>query len=122
MVHIDENGDAEGNYTVLALQPDRHNSSKHGLYPVAIFTKLPETQRNLPVILQCLAELILNRRGVTILYCESAQSMCLSMTKKKVLNQKRWAHHNWMGALGPLDPLLLRPCLTAFLSFLFLEL
>lgn len=51
MVHIDENGDAEGNYTVLALQPDRQDPSKHGLYPVAMFKKLPEISKNLPVII-----------------------------------------------------------------------
>ncbi len=54
MVHIDENGDAEGNYTVLGLQPSRHDFSAHGLYPVAIFTRLYQNSRNLPVYLMIL--------------------------------------------------------------------
>lgn len=49
MVHIDENGDAEGNYTVLALQPSGQDLSKYGLYPIAMFTRLHQNSRNLPV-------------------------------------------------------------------------
>ena len=38
MVYMDENGDAEGNYTLLARQPHRLYSDQFGLYPVGIFT------------------------------------------------------------------------------------
>lgn len=46
MVYMDENGDAEGNYTVIALgnQPTRG----YGLYPIAHFVG-KEEGTNLPV-------------------------------------------------------------------------
>lgn len=50
MVHIDENGDAEGNYTVLTLKPNPINQTEYGLYPVAMFDRLQSNIRNLPVI------------------------------------------------------------------------
>lgn len=49
MVHIDENGDAEGNYTVLALKQRPDNDTEYGLYPVAMFNRLVPNVRNLPV-------------------------------------------------------------------------
>ncbi|XP_024942197.1 guanylate cyclase 32E [Cephus cinctus] len=48
MVYMDENGDAEGNYTVIAL--DNHPPKGHGLYPIGYFvgkersTSLPKLQ------------------------------------------------------------------------------
>ncbi|PSN49480.1 Receptor-type guanylate cyclase Gyc76C [Blattella germanica] len=38
MVYMDENGDAEGNYTLLARQPHHLYPQEYGLYPVGIFT------------------------------------------------------------------------------------
>ena len=49
MVYIDENGDAEGNYSVLALKRHPFNVTEHGLYPVAMFNRLIPNVRNLPV-------------------------------------------------------------------------
>ncbi|KAI8796808.1 guanylate cyclase 32E, partial [Biomphalaria glabrata] len=37
-VYLDENGDAEANYTVIALQP-MNNSYGHGLKPVGRFIR-----------------------------------------------------------------------------------
>lgn len=46
MVFMDENGDAEGNYTVIAL--DNDPTRGYGLYPIAHFVG-KEQGRNLPV-------------------------------------------------------------------------
>lgn len=40
LVHIDENGDAGGNYTILGVKKvsnDRTNHSSHGLFPIGTF-------------------------------------------------------------------------------------
>ena len=46
MVYMDENGDAEGNYTLIAL--DNRPTKGHGLYPIAYFVG-KENGTNLPV-------------------------------------------------------------------------
>lgn len=46
MVYMDENGDAEGNYTLIAL--DDQLTRGYGLYPIAYFVG-KETSTNLPV-------------------------------------------------------------------------
>lgn len=46
MVYMDENGDAEGNYTLIAL--DDRPTKGHGLYPIAHFVGKEEST-NLPV-------------------------------------------------------------------------
>jgi len=46
MVFMDENGDAEGNYTVIAL--DNQATRGYGLYPIAHFVE-KEEGTNLPV-------------------------------------------------------------------------
>lgn len=38
MVYMDENGDAEGNYTLLGRRPHHHTPGDYGLYPVGLFT------------------------------------------------------------------------------------
>ena len=46
MVYMDENGDAEGNYTLIARKKrDKH----YGLYPVGVFG-LPVKSTQLPVV------------------------------------------------------------------------
>ncbi|XP_015172076.1 PREDICTED: guanylate cyclase 32E isoform X2 [Polistes dominula] len=45
MVYMDENGDAEGNYTLIAF--DNHTSKGYGLYPIAYFVG-KEKGTNLP--------------------------------------------------------------------------
>jgi len=45
MVFMDENGDAEGNYTVIALD---NQARGYGLYPIAHFVE-KEEGTNLPV-------------------------------------------------------------------------
>lgn len=39
MAYMDENGDAEGNYTVLGRLPHHKVPGEFGLYPVGIFTR-----------------------------------------------------------------------------------
>ena len=46
MVYMDENGDAEGNYTLIAL--DNRFPERSGLYPIAHFIG-KEEKTNLPV-------------------------------------------------------------------------
>lgn len=46
MVYMDENGDAEGNYTLIAL--DDRPTRGYGLYPIAYFVG-KEAGTNLPV-------------------------------------------------------------------------
>lgn len=46
MVYMDENGDAEGNYTLIAL--DDRPTKGYGLYPIAYFVG-KEQSTNLPV-------------------------------------------------------------------------
>lgn len=49
---MDNSGDAEGNYTLLARQKTPQNPSEYGLYPVGIFTPGPEQNgTNFPVSL-----------------------------------------------------------------------
>lgn len=43
---MDENGDAEGNYTLIARKALRHNKEQFGLFPVGIFAR---TASRLPV-------------------------------------------------------------------------
>jgi atrial natriuretic peptide receptor A len=38
MVYMDENGDAEGNYTLLARKRHLMFPQEYGLYPVGVFT------------------------------------------------------------------------------------
>ena len=45
-VHMDENGDAEGNYTLIARKEIPGTSGKYGLFPVAIF-QLAENRSNI---------------------------------------------------------------------------
>nr|XP_031850372.1 guanylate cyclase 32E [Nomia melanderi] len=47
MVYMDENGDAEGNYTLIAL--DNRPTKGHGLYPIAYFVG-KENGTNLPIL------------------------------------------------------------------------
>ncbi|CAH1122713.1 unnamed protein product [Ceutorhynchus assimilis] len=49
IVYMDENGDAEGNYTLIARKPLRHKKEQFGLFPVGIFA-LPRTVSRLPVL------------------------------------------------------------------------
>lgn len=46
MVYMDENGDAEGNYTLIAL--DNKTGKDYGLYPIGYFVG-KEKGSNLPV-------------------------------------------------------------------------
>lgn len=46
MVYMDENGDAEGNYTLIAL--DDRPATGYGLYPIGYFVG-KEEGTNLPV-------------------------------------------------------------------------
>ncbi|KAL1497780.1 hypothetical protein ABEB36_008678 [Hypothenemus hampei] len=48
IVYMDENGDAEGNYTLIARKPLRRKRDQFGLFPVGIFA-LPRTASRLPV-------------------------------------------------------------------------
>lgn len=47
-MYIDENGDAAGNYTILALKKDHRQNNKssnaYGLYPIGTFS-LPDTKK-----------------------------------------------------------------------------
>ncbi|KAF7269656.1 hypothetical protein GWI33_017336 [Rhynchophorus ferrugineus] len=47
IVYMDENGDAEGNYTLIARKPLSGKRDQFGLFPVGIFA-LPGTQTRLP--------------------------------------------------------------------------
>lgn len=46
MVAMDENGDAEGNYTVIARQ--KRDDSGYGLYPIGMFL-MPSNSSDIPV-------------------------------------------------------------------------
>ncbi|KAG8192121.1 hypothetical protein JTE90_027768 [Oedothorax gibbosus] len=49
MVYMDENGDAEGNYTLIARKKIPDSNGEYGLYPVGIF-QLPENRTSLPIL------------------------------------------------------------------------
>ncbi|KAL1427124.1 hypothetical protein MTO96_017729 [Rhipicephalus appendiculatus] len=50
MVRMDDNGDAEGNYTLIALKKyDAHSGSSYGLFPVGVF-ELSGNGSTLPVL------------------------------------------------------------------------
>ncbi|GFY70260.1 guanylate cyclase 32E, partial [Trichonephila inaurata madagascariensis] len=49
MVYMDENGDAEGNYTLIARKPVPGVSGEYGLYPVGVF-QLHENRSAVPVL------------------------------------------------------------------------
>ncbi|KAK9753824.1 Receptor family ligand binding region [Popillia japonica] len=48
MVYMDENGDAEGNYSLIARKALPDNPGEYGLFPVGIFT-VDRTNHALPV-------------------------------------------------------------------------
>lgn len=48
MVYMDENGDAEGNYTLIARKKLKGNEQQFGLIPVGIFS-LRKMESRLPV-------------------------------------------------------------------------
>ena len=49
MVYMDENGDAEGNYTLIARKPVPGSSpGDYGLFPVGVF-QLHENRSQMPV-------------------------------------------------------------------------
>jgi atrial natriuretic peptide receptor A len=47
IVYMDENGDAEGNYTLLARKPHLVMPHEYGLYPVGVFTLKENDSRRL---------------------------------------------------------------------------
>lgn len=49
MGYMDENGDAEGNYTLLARKPNENVPEKYGLYPVGLFIRDKDKNDRLPV-------------------------------------------------------------------------
>ncbi|GBM93805.1 Guanylate cyclase 32E, partial [Araneus ventricosus] len=49
MVYMDENGDAEGNYTLIARKPVPGVNGEYGLYPVGVF-QLHENRSAVPVL------------------------------------------------------------------------
>ncbi|GIY64839.1 guanylate cyclase 32E [Caerostris extrusa] len=49
MVYMDENGDAEGNYTLIARKPVPGVNGEYGLYPVGVF-QLNENRSTVPVL------------------------------------------------------------------------
>lgn len=48
MVYMDDNGDAEGNYTLIARKPVPGVRGEYGLYPVGVF-QLHENRSAVPV-------------------------------------------------------------------------
>lgn len=48
IVYMDENGDAEGNYTLIARKKLKDNEQEYGLFPVGVFS-LRRTDSRLPV-------------------------------------------------------------------------
>ncbi len=48
LVHMNECGDAEGNYTLIARKVSTVGSSKYGLYPIGVFL-MPQNSSDLPV-------------------------------------------------------------------------
>jgi atrial natriuretic peptide receptor A len=48
LVHMNECGDAEGNYTLIARKVLTEGSSKYGLYPIGVFL-MPQNSSDLPV-------------------------------------------------------------------------
>lgn len=53
LVHIDENGDAAGNYTILGrklMNNNKTNETTYGLFPIGTFITTPvENKNNIPV-------------------------------------------------------------------------
>ena len=53
LVHIDENGDAAGNYTILGrklMNNNKTNETSYGLFPIGTFITTPvENKNNIPV-------------------------------------------------------------------------
>lgn len=47
-VYMDNNGDAEGNYTLIARKPTPFDPNEYGLYPVGVF-QLNENVSSIPV-------------------------------------------------------------------------
>ncbi|XP_065215329.1 guanylate cyclase 32E [Planococcus citri] len=81
MVHIDENGDAEGNYTVLALKRRPDNETEYGLYPVAMFNRLVPNVKNLPEM-QMISDIywINGKPPVAEPVCGFQEERCISYT------------------------------------------
>ncbi|KAJ8909844.1 hypothetical protein NQ315_002850 [Exocentrus adspersus] len=48
IVYMDENGDAEGNYTLIARKPLPNKENEYGLFPVGVFA-LRRTDSRLPL-------------------------------------------------------------------------
>lgn len=53
IVYMDENGDAEGNYTLIARNKLKGNEQEYGLFPVGVFS-LRRTDSRLPVSINIL--------------------------------------------------------------------
>lgn len=47
-MYMDENGDAEGNYTLIARKMSKDKEKEYGLFPVGVFS-LDRTDSRLPV-------------------------------------------------------------------------
>jgi atrial natriuretic peptide receptor A len=45
MVYMDQNGDAEGNYTLLARKSHHIFPQQYGLYPIGVFTLKEDDNR-----------------------------------------------------------------------------
>ena len=48
MVNIDENGDAEGNYSLIGRKLKSNTTNKYGIYPIGVFL-MPDNTSQLPV-------------------------------------------------------------------------
>ncbi|XP_075217883.1 guanylate cyclase 32E [Lycorma delicatula] len=81
IVYMDENGDAEGNYTLLGRMPHHNNPGDYALYPVGVFT-LRQAGNTLPT-LRLLVDIdwgIQGRPPIAVPPCGFRGEHCISHT------------------------------------------
>lgn len=86
-VYMDENGDAEGNYTMISRQRQRDASKGYGLFPAGRFTKLRNLTKN-PV------NFLLDGgggEGGVLVFCWYGIWRIIFRTAKCVYRNSRWS-------------------------------
>ena len=84
MGSIDENGDAEGNYTLIA-RTRQGGESAYGMYPIGSFL-MPSNSAYVPV-----RRLLLRNRDISLMPRRSFQDL------------KLWRNVDWINSRPPLD-------------------
>ncbi|PNF22648.1 hypothetical protein B7P43_G07108 [Cryptotermes secundus] len=80
MVYMDQNGDAEGNYTLLARKPHHIYPQQYGLYPVGVFTLKKNDNRLLDLQLTDSIEWVSGRPPISEPPCGFRGEKCITHT------------------------------------------